>query len=66
MLATELPRLKGAYATVPPCPSCGRPMHYLARAVPQPSRPDLSVFKCGECGVWLTEADERSPVPIYS
>jgi hypothetical protein len=64
MLATELPRPSGEYATVvPPCPSCGRPMH-LARTKPQSDGyPDLCVFKCGECGVWLTEsADERRQV----
>lgn len=62
MLATELPRPSGKYASVPPCPSCGRPMHHMARAVPQMGRPDLCVFKCGECGVWVTEADDRCPI----
>jgi hypothetical protein len=61
MLATELLRSSGGYATVvPPCPSCGRPM-YQARITPRSGGlPDLCVFKCGECGVWVTEsADER-------
>jgi hypothetical protein len=61
MLVTELPELGGKYATVLPlCPNCGRPM-YLARATPRSGGlPDLCVFKCGECAVFVTEsADER-------
>lgn len=64
MLAMKLSRRSGEYATVMPlCPSCGRSM-YLARKTPQPGKlPDLCVFKCGECGVWLTEAaDRRRPL----
>lgn len=61
MLAMELSRPRGEYdAALPPCPSCGRPMH-LARTTPRSGGlPDLCVFRCGECAVWLTEsADER-------
>jgi hypothetical protein len=60
MLAMELPRGSGEFATVPrPCPSCGRSMH-LARKTPQPGGlADLCVFKCGECGVWLSEASDQ-------
>ncbi len=54
MLSTELPRLN----IVPPCPSCGRPMH-LARVTPRSGLPDLCMFKCGECAVCVSEsADE--------
>lgn len=61
MLATEYTRPSGKYsASVPQCPSCGRPMH-LARTTPRAGGlPELCVFKCGECGVWITEsANER-------
>jgi hypothetical protein len=63
MLATELPRSSGGYATVvPPCPSCGRPM-YLARMTPRAGGlSDLGVFKCGECGVWVTESTNERRV----
>jgi hypothetical protein len=64
MLATELRRPLGEYGSVQPlCPSCGRTMH-LARTKPQSDGlPDQCIFKCGECGVWLTEsADERRSV----
>jgi len=59
MLAMQAPRQSGEYGTVPrPCPSCGRAMH-LARTTPQAGKvSDLSVFKCGECGVWLSEASD--------
>lgn len=61
MLATELMRQQGDYtASLPPCPNCGRPM-FLARTTPRAGGlPDLCVFKCGECAVYLNEAaDER-------
>jgi hypothetical protein len=60
MLAIELPRQSGEYAGVrPPCPSCGRLMH-LTRTTPHSDvTPALCVFKCGECGVWLTEAADE-------
>ena len=60
MPATEVMRPSGEYASIRPlCPSCGRPM-YLARTKPQSGgQPDLCVFKCGECGVWLSEAADQ-------
>lgn len=63
MLATDLHKRRDDYATVlPPCPNCGRPM-CLTRTDPRAGYADLCVFKCGECGVWLSEsADERRPV----
>jgi predicted RNA-binding Zn-ribbon protein involved in translation (DUF1610 family) len=61
MLMTELPRLGGERTSVvPPCPSCGRPMHLTRTAPRSDALPDWCVFKCGECGVWITEsAKER-------
>ena len=63
MLAEQMPRWSGEYVTVvPPCPSCGRPM-YLARSIPlSDTRAGSSVFKCGECGVWLTQSAEEGRV----
>lgn len=63
MLATELPWRSSDHAVVmPPCPNCGRPM-CLTRTTPRSGLADLCVFKCGECGVWLSEsADERHGV----
>lgn len=63
MLATELHRQSGECpAAAPPCPNCGRPM-CLTRTTPRSGLTDLYVFKCGECGVWLSEAaDERRTV----
>jgi hypothetical protein len=57
MLARELPLPSDKYpALLRPCPGCGRPMH-LARTTPRSGGlPDLCVFKCGECGVWVTES----------
>ena len=59
MLAVELARPSGK----PLCRHCGRPMS-LTRATPRSGGPpDLYVFKCGECGVWLSEgAGERPSV----
>jgi transposase-like protein len=61
----EFTRSGGDYATLEPrCPSCGRPMH-LARIAPRSGgsaggSSGLPVFKCGECGVWVTESpDDR-------
>jgi hypothetical protein len=57
MRAIEFTQPSGEYAMVlPPCPNCGRPMS-LNRTTPRSGGlPDLCVFKCGECGVWLTES----------
>ena len=40
----------------PACPNCGRAMH-LARIAPRAQGlSDLHIYRCGECGVSLTEA----------
>jgi transposase-like protein len=40
----------------PGCPNCGRAMH-LARIAPRSEGlADLRVYRCGECGVSLSEA----------
>jgi len=40
----------------PACPNCGRSMH-LARIAPRPEGlTELRVYRCGECGVSLTQA----------
>jgi len=40
----------------PACPNCGRSMH-LARIAPRSEGlADLRIYRCGECGVSLTEA----------
>jgi transposase-like protein len=40
----------------PACPNCGRSMH-VSRITPgTDGLPDAATFRCGECGVWLTEA----------
>ena len=58
MLATrELWRPLADHLTVL-CPNCGRPMH---QTIPLTASgvSDLRTFRCGECGVSLTEAPER-------
>jgi hypothetical protein len=64
MLAMELTRPTGDYATdLPLCPNCGRPMSLIRSTPRSGGLPDLCVFKCGECGVWLSEgAGERPTV----
>jgi transposase-like protein len=60
----EFPQSGVDYATLAPrCPSCGRTMH-LARVAPRANGlAGLPVFKCGECGVWVTESpDERRSI----
>jgi hypothetical protein len=63
MLATDLPRRSAERPTLmPSCPNCGRPM-CPTRTDPLSGHADACVFKCGECGVWLSEAvDDRHPV----
>lgn len=64
MLAVEFTRTGGEYATngLPLCPSCGRAMS-LTRTTPRSGGlPDLHVFKCGECGVWLSEGSGDRPI----
>ena len=40
----------------PACPNCGRSMH-LARTAPRTEGlSDVHIYRCGECGVSLTEA----------
>lgn len=40
----------------PACPNCGRSMH-LARIAPRAEGLcDLRIYRCGECGLSLTEA----------
>jgi hypothetical protein len=42
----------------PACPNCGRSMH-LARTAPRTAGlSDLHIYRCGECGVSLTQAAE--------
>ncbi len=43
----------------PLCPSCGKPMH-LARTIPGiGGLPELHVYSCKQCGVSVTEVEER-------
>jgi len=52
---TSTRRLGNSFALRPACPNCGRPMH-VARMMPGTNGlPDLGTFRCGECGVWVTE-----------
>lgn len=45
--------------TRPACPSCGKPMH-LARTIPGiGGLPELRVYSCRQCGVSITEAEDR-------
>jgi hypothetical protein len=45
--------------TGPSCPSCGKPMH-LMRTIPGiGGLPELRVYSCRQCGVSLTEAEDR-------
>jgi hypothetical protein len=46
----------------PGCPNCGRPMH-LARTSPRSQGlSDLHVYRCGECGVSLSQAADDGAV----
>lgn len=57
----ELPLPNPEYAAVlPPCPSCGRPMHLALSGCRPDGSAEACVFKCGECGVWTSgSAAER-------
>jgi hypothetical protein len=53
---TSTRRMGDGFGLRPACPNCGRPMH-VARMTPgTKGLPDLGTFRCGECGVWVTEA----------
>ncbi len=53
---TSTRRVDSGFTLRPACPNCGRPMH-VARMTPGTNGlPDLGTFRCGECGVWVTEA----------
>jgi hypothetical protein len=53
---TSTRRMDRDFTLRPACPNCGRPMH-MARIMPATGGvPDLGTFRCGECGVWVTEA----------
>lgn len=57
LLLQNLPRPNGHPLTAgPACPNCGRAMH-LARIAPRAEAlSDSHIYRCGECGVSLTEA----------
>lgn len=53
-----MPSLADRVTVRHPCPNCGRPMH-LTRITPRTEGlSDLHTYRCGECGVWATEAAE--------
>ena len=43
------------FALRPACPNCGRSMHMTRMTQGTGGLPDLGTFRCGECGVWVTE-----------
>jgi hypothetical protein len=43
----------------PACPSCGKALR-LTRVMPRLGGTDLRTYGCQQCGVWLTEAADRS------
>jgi hypothetical protein len=52
---TSARRMDSGFSLRPACPNCGRVMH-VARMTPGTNGlPDLGTFRCGECGVWVTE-----------
>ncbi len=58
MLATQnLPRSAGHPLTAgPACPNCGRSMHLVRIAPRAEGLSDVHIYRCGECGVSMTEA----------
>ena len=53
---TSTQRLRSGFALRPACPNCGRAMHMTRMTPGTDGLPDLGTFRCGECGVWVTEA----------
>jgi transposase-like protein len=50
-----------AVTSGPACPNCGRSMH-LARIAPRSEGlSELHIYRCGECGVSLTQAADDGP-----
>lgn len=65
LITQNFPRPMGRPLTIgPACPNCGRSMH-LARIAPRSEGlAELRVYRCGECGVSLTEAaDDVAAAP---
>jgi transposase-like protein len=60
LMMQNLSRAAGRPLTVgPACPNCGRSMH-LARIAPRSEGlAELRVYRCGECGVSLSEAADE-------
>ena len=56
----ELIRRGGEPTRGRPCPNCGRPMH-LSPGGDQPRGvfPDLRRYRCGECGVSVTDTPDE-------
>ncbi len=53
----ELTQRNSASVTARPlCPNCGRPMHFTRITKGTSGLPDLRTYGCGECGVWVTQA----------
>jgi predicted RNA-binding Zn-ribbon protein involved in translation (DUF1610 family) len=44
----------------PLCPNCGRSMHLDRVTARKGGLPELRSYKCGECGVWASEAAEAT------
>jgi hypothetical protein len=49
-------RMGDGFSLRPACPNCGRSMHMTRMTPGTDGLPDLGTFRCGECGVWVTEA----------
>jgi ribosomal protein L37AE/L43A len=57
-LQNSLRSVGNPIAARPACPGCGRSMH-LARIAPRTDGlSDLRIYRCGECGVSLSEGAE--------